>query len=82
MLGRYPWAYPRTLAIDVSTDGIAWTSAWHGETARLTVAAAISDPGAIGVSSLPPQQARYLRLQQRGHSKALWAIAEIRVLGR
>jgi hypothetical protein len=82
-LGKSFTAFPRTLAVDVSEDGIAWTETWRGDTAERSVAAAIEDPRHVTVrfpfAALP---ARYVRVRQLGHSTQPWAVSEFRVIAR
>jgi hypothetical protein len=46
-LGMYIHDYPRSLQIDVSPDGHAWTTTWNGRGARQAVAGALDDPGMV-----------------------------------
>jgi hypothetical protein len=81
-LGRSLTAFPRTLAIEVSEDGTAWTETWRGDTAEKTVAAAIENPRDVTVSfPFAATRARYVRLTQLGHSSQPWAVSEFRVAG-
>jgi len=78
----YPRAFPRTLAVDVSSDGVAFTEIWRGDTASRTVAAAIDNPAEVRVPfPFPPRAARYVRVRQLGHSASPWAIAELSIVG-
>ena len=81
-LGKFAIGYPRVLAVDPSTDGSAWTRAWHGDTAAATMQAALADPAAVPVAiGFPPAPTRFVRLTQEGAAPHPWAVAELAVLG-
>jgi len=75
--------YPRSLAIDMSTDGRAWDTVWSGHTASRAVAGALDDPAMIPLTfELAGVRARWLRLRQTGSdARAHWSVAELRVFG-
>jgi hypothetical protein len=81
-IGRFVFAYPRRLRIEVSADGRAWTDAWRGEVATAALRGALAAPAAVPLRlAVGPVSARYLRLTQEGSSAHPWAIAELAVLG-
>ena len=81
-LGKFAIAYPRVLAVDLSTDGSTWTRAWHGDTAAATMQAALANPAAVPVAiDFAPASARFVRLTQEGAAPHPWAVAELAVLG-
>jgi hypothetical protein len=81
-LGRSMTGFPRGLVIEVSADGTGWSESWRGETAAISVAAAIDDPRDVTTTfSFASRPARYVRVTQTGQSATHpWAIAEFRVL--
>ena len=82
-LGASRMEFPRAIAIDLSTDGVEWSETWRGDTAAMTVAAAIADPREVRVTfDIGARRARYVRVRQIGQSEAAWGVAEFRVLGR
>lgn len=75
--------FPRTIAIDLSADGVEWSESWRGDTAAMTIAAAIADPREVRVTfDIGVRRARYVRVRQIGQSEAAWGVAEFRVFGR
>lgn len=75
--------FPRALAIDVSADGVEWLEVWRGDTATMTIAAAISDPREVRMTfDVGPRRARYVRVRQVGQTWFAWGVAEFRVFGR
>jgi hypothetical protein len=81
-IGRFVFAYPRGLLVEVSADGTAWAEVWRGEVATEALRGALASPAAVPVwLAVPPVSARYLRLTQEGSSAHPWAIAELVVLG-
>jgi hypothetical protein len=81
-VGRFVFAYPRRLLVEVSADGTAWSEVWRGEVATAALAAARAAPAAVPILfAVPTVAARYLRLTQEGASAHPWAIAELAVLG-
>ena len=81
-LGRSMTGYPRGLVVEVSADGSSWAETWRGESAAMSVAAAIENPRDITTTfSFASQPARYVRVTQTGQSSTHpWAVAEFRVL--
>ena len=81
-IGRFVFAYPRRLRVEVSGDGATWIEVWRGEVATAALAAALAAPAAVPIRvAVPPVSARYLRITQEGTSDHPWAIAELAVLG-
>jgi hypothetical protein len=82
-MGAFSFGHPRALQVDVSTDGRAWTPAWHGDTSVETVRGAIQQPGRVPIAlEFAPASARLIRLTQQGNEPGIpWWIAEVRVYG-
>ncbi len=81
-LGKFAIAYPRVLAVELSTDGSTWSPAWHGDTAAAAMQAALADPAVVPlVVGFAPASARFVRLTQEGTAPHPWAVAELAVLG-
>lgn len=81
-IGRFVFAYPRRLLVEVSADGTGWTEAWRGDAAPAALLGALAAPAAVPIRiAVSPVSARYLRLTQEGSSAHPWAIAELAVLG-
>jgi hypothetical protein len=82
-MSSFAFGFPRELAIDLSTDGTAWTTVWRGEPVVLTVRAAVSDPARVPLTlEFPPAEGRYVRVRQLGSEPgAPWWIAELSVHG-
>ena len=83
-LGSHPLDFPRTLVIESSEDGRAWTERWQGSPAAVAFAAAQRHPGETPLFfALPHVPARMLRLRQVGHDPNFhWLIFELAVHGR
>ena len=80
--GKYSFAYPRTLGIEVSDDGASWREVWRGDAATLALRGALAKPAIVPLRvNFDATTARYLRLTQHGQAKQPWAIAELRVFG-
>ncbi len=74
--------FPRSIAIELSTDGATWNDAWRGPTTEKSVAAAIENPRAVPLTfGFPTQAARHVRVRQTGQSRDQWTVAELRILG-
>jgi hypothetical protein len=74
--------FPRGIAIELSTDASTWRDAWRGPTAERSVAAAIENPRIVPLTiGFPAQPAQYVRVTETGHSRDVWFVAELRVLG-
>jgi hypothetical protein len=81
-LGKFAIAYPRVLAVELSTDGSTWRPAWRGDTAAVAMQAALADPAAVPMAvDFAPAAARFVRLTQEGTAPHPWAVAELAVLG-
>ena len=83
LIAGYLADFPRSLAIDVSEDGAAWSTAWEGETALMTYVAALEMPRTVPLRlPLANRTARYLRLRQTGADRIYyWSIAELKIYG-
>jgi hypothetical protein len=80
-VGSCPFAFPRDLVVDLSIDGMDWTTAWRGRTAAATVRGGLDDPPSVPiVIQFPRRPARFIRLTQRGHEEQIpWCIAEMAI---
>lgn len=79
-LGRSVEAYPRQLAIEVSTDGARWETAWSGAGLERAFLAAVREPREAGmVFRFAPAVARYVRLRPAAADASAWSVAELRV---
>ena len=77
-LGPMVFAYPRDLVVQVSTDGVAWTEAWHGDTTVVAMRAALASPAEVPMRlDVAATSARYVRLTQLGTALQPWAVAEL-----
>jgi hypothetical protein len=82
-LGGYTNAFPRGIAIAVSSDGSSWLEVWRGSTAAQSVAAALENPREVPVVfEFAARPARYVRIMQVGQSRTSWAVAELGIKGR
>ena len=75
--------FPRRLAVDVSEDGMSWSTAWEGETALMTYVAALEMPRTVPLRiPLANRRARHIRMRQTGADRTFyWTIAELKVFG-
>jgi hypothetical protein len=83
-LGPFIGDYPRVLAVDGSSDGAAWTTAWTGRTLVAAAQGALRDPRGVPIA-IPVRFDgwRFVRLRQIGAEREFpWSIAELRVRGR
>jgi hypothetical protein len=75
-------AYPRRLAVDVSTDGATWQTRWEGEGFPLALAGLMRTPRDARLwIPFAPVAARYVRLRLLDAAGAPWTIAELIVHG-
>ena len=83
-LGSHASDYPRTLIIESSDDGAAWTTEWQGSSAFVAFAAALNRPGDMRLTyQLSQARARRLRLRQLAHDPMFyWTIFELAVYGQ
>ncbi len=83
-LGPYIGNYPRTLEIEASEDGLAWTACGGGAGAGRAVDGALQNIREVPVSYvLRPTRARFLRLRQLGTDPQYhWSIAELAIFGQ
>ncbi len=80
--GRYSFAYPRIVGIEVSDDGAAWREVWRGDTATAALRGALAAPATMPVRfDFDDTTGRYVRITQHGQAKQPWAIAELAVFG-
>ena len=82
-LGTYAGQYPRGLTVDVSPDGVEWSTVYTGGTALETYDAALRSPREVPVT-LPVHRdgVRFVRLRQTGSDPRYgWTIVELRVIG-
>ena len=82
-LGTYAGQYPRTLEVDVSSDGVAWVRVYADDTALATYDAAIRSPREIPITvPIGRDDVRFVRLRQTSHDlRRGWTIVELRVIG-
>jgi len=75
--------FPRHLVVELSEDGLSWSSAWEGETALMTYVAALEIPRTVPLRiPLGNRRAQYVRMRQTGADRTYyWTIAELRVFG-
>jgi hypothetical protein len=74
---RYP-DYGRRIAVEISDDGQAWTTAWEGWTAGPAIRGALEDALVVPMRfALLDIHARYLRI----HPAPDWLVDGLRVLG-
>jgi hypothetical protein len=80
-MGAFSFGHPRSLQIDLSSDGDSWTATWSGDTSVQTVRAALADPGTVPLTlALRGAEGRYIRLRQTGNEPGIpWWIANLRV---
>ncbi len=81
-LGSNIGAYPRRMAVDVSTDGTAWTTVWEGAGLGPAIAGIMRSPreGRIAFA-FAATTARYVRLRLTANAQASWTVCELRVHG-
>lgn len=80
-LGERVGDYPKRLQIDVSADGVAWETAWGGDTALHAYYAAVRHPREVPVVfELNRDGVRFIRLRQTAAGKNDWSIPELHVL--
>jgi hypothetical protein len=79
-LGEWARDFPRRLAIDVSLDGVTWSSVWEGPTAAMAFLAAVRAPRECALKfAFEGRSARFVRVGTLTEHKNLWRIAEIQV---
>jgi hypothetical protein len=73
--------YPRLgrqIAIEISDDGMNWSTSWEGMTGGLAVAGALEDQVVVPIRfMLPDIRTRYLRI----HPAPDWLVQELKLLG-
>ena len=81
-LGRYTFAYPRMVSIEVSDDAVAWQEVWRGDVATAALRGALVSPSIVPVRfTFATVPARFVRITQLHETEQPWAIAELHVLG-
>jgi hypothetical protein len=75
--------FPRHLVVELSEDGLSWSTAWDGETALMTYVAALEIPRTVPLRiPLGNRRAQYVRMRQTGADRTYyWTIAELKVFG-
>jgi hypothetical protein len=75
--------FPRHLVVEVSEDGLSWSTAWEGETALMTYVAALEIPRTVPLRiPVGNRRAQYVRMRQTGADRTYyWTIAELKVFG-
>ena len=80
-LGTQFWLYPATETIDISEDGVAWTTARSGSARRDAIVSGMREQGRLRVVlAFSQRNARYIRLRGTPGDPAFpWTIAELEV---
>lgn len=75
--------FPRHLVVEVSEDGLSWSTAWEGDTALMTYVAALEIPRTVPLRiPVGNRRAQYVRMRQTGADRTYyWTIAELKVFG-
>lgn len=78
-LGALAKDYPGRLVVELSLDGLEWSSAFDGSTAGFALAGALAQPVDARLEvPLMPVPARFVRLQVSGWSRSeRWTLAEL-----
>ena len=80
-LGAYPGQFPRGLSLDVSADGLTWTTVYSGGTALQTYDAGVRAPREVPVTfAIARDAVRLLRLRLTAADPHGWSIVELRVI--
>jgi F5/8 type C domain-containing protein len=76
--------FPRKLSIETSADAVNWSTAWTGDTALVTMSAALEDPLNIPLPfQFDMRRARYLRFTELANEETYyWSVAELRIIGQ
>ncbi|MGE3473957.1 MAG: discoidin domain-containing protein [Vicinamibacterales bacterium] len=79
-IGDYQMDFPRLLAIDISVDGTAWTTAWQGPTYAETFTAFVRHPRSASLEfTFRPAPARFVRLRQLDSFERIWRLSELTI---
>ena len=75
--------FPRVLVVELSEDGLSWSTVWEGETALQTYVAALEMPRTVPLRiPLGNRRAQHIRMRQTGRERIYyWSIAELKVYG-
>jgi hypothetical protein len=79
-LGSSIGSYPRQMAVDVSGDGIAWTTVWEGVGLGPAIAGIMRAPQAGRLAlTFGLTTARHVRLRLSADAQASWTVAEVSI---
>jgi hypothetical protein len=79
-IGDYNLDFPRHIAVDLSTDSVAWTTVWDSPTMGPMVLAWVRAPRVADMRvAFPAQPARYVRVRQTERHFRMWRISEVDV---
>jgi hypothetical protein len=79
-LGEWARDFPRLLAIDLSTDGLSWTTMWNGNTVAMAILGAVASPRECALRvAFDERPARFVRLRSLSDHKNLWRVAEVQI---
>jgi hypothetical protein len=79
--GRFVASFARGIAVDISADGLNWTTVATLDGATAALDAALRDQRHVDVTiQFDPQPAQHVRITQTRRSSDAWAVAELRVL--
>jgi hypothetical protein len=80
-MGSFAFGFPRSLTVELSSDGDRWAAAWSGGTVVETVRAAVENPREVPLAIvLGRADARFVRLRQTGSEPGIpWWIAELEI---
>ena len=79
----FPIHYPRTLTVEISVEGTAWTTAFSGKTGGLAVLGALASPAnPVLEIGLPSSPARFIRLRvEQALERDPWVVTDVKVKG-
>jgi hypothetical protein len=82
-VGPYAWNVPTQLAIETSTDGVAWSTVRTGSILGALIEGGLADADALrAVLPFPVHTARYVRVRPVNQSADFgWFVSEIEVRG-
>ena len=75
--------FPRRLVVELSEDGVSWSTVWEDDTALMTYVAALEMPRTVPLRiPLGNRRAQHVRMRQTGADRTYyWTIAELKVFG-